>query len=57
MLAACEKYHVSVILNSDAHADSIVGRHDESQSLVEELHFPEELIVNTSVEKFKAYLK
>lgn len=57
MLAACEKYHVSVILNSDAHADSIVGRHDESQSLVEELHFPEELIVNTSVEKFMAYLK
>lgn len=56
MLAACEKYGTEIILNSDAHADSSVGRHDMSYALIQELYFPEELIVNSSIEKFKSYL-
>lgn len=57
MLEACEKYRVCIIMNSDAHSDSTVGRHDMSLALIEELGFPEDLIVNTAVEKFKSYIK
>lgn len=57
MLEACEKYKVNVILNSDAHADSIVGRHDASLALIDEIGFPKDLIVNTSVDKFKAFIQ
>lgn len=56
MLESCEKYGTEVILNSDAHVDTSVGRHDMSYALVQEIAFPEELIVNDSVAKFKSYL-
>lgn len=56
MLKACEKYDTSVILNSDAHADIYVGRHDMSGALLKELDFPEDLVVNTSVDKLKKFL-
>lgn len=57
LLAACEKYGTKIILNSDAHVDSDVGRHDLSDALIQEHGFPEELIVNSSLESFYAYLK
>lgn len=57
MLRYCQRYEVSVILNSDAHVDTSVGRHDASLKLLQEIGFPEELIVNTSVDKFKAFIK
>lgn len=56
MLNACMKYQTSVILNSDAHIDTSIGQHEMSEALLQELHFPEELVVNTSVEKFKSFL-
>jgi len=56
MLAYCRKLQVPVILNSDAHVFSDVGRNDYSLPLVKELDFPEELVVNRSVEAFKAAL-
>lgn len=57
MLTYCKKMQVPVILNSDAHIDSDVGRRDFSTPIIEEIAFPEELIVNRSVEAFKAALK
>jgi len=57
MLKYCQQYDVSVILNSDAHVDTSVGRRDASTALLQELQFPEELVVNTSVDKFKAFIK
>lgn len=56
MLKACMKYQVPIILNSDAHVDTHVARRDMSIALLEELQFPEELVVNTSVAKFKKFL-
>lgn len=57
MLKFCQQYEVPVILNSDAHVDTSVGRHDASQSLLQTIGFPEELVVNTCVSKFKAFIK
>lgn len=56
MLELCREYGQPVIMNSDAHVFSDVGRRDFSEELIRELDFPEELIVNRSVETFKEYL-
>ena len=54
MLAACKKYGTKVIMGSDAHIELDVGNHFFSQKILAENNFPEELVVNTSVEKFFA---
>ena len=45
------------MIGSDAHTDTDVGRHDLAHALLEELHFPEELIVNRSVDALKTVLE
>jgi len=56
MLGLCEKYGVKVSLGSDAHFATSVGRLDDAISLLEEIKFPHELVINTSVEAFKKHL-
>lgn len=56
MLAYCKTEGVSVIMNSDAHIDLDVGNHRCSLQLIEEANFPEELVVNNSIEKFLSFL-
>lgn len=56
MLKECLKYHTEVIIDSDAHIANDVANHIYAQKIVDEVHFPEELIVNTSVDKVKKYL-
>ena len=56
MLELCREYEQPVIMNSDAHVFSDVGRRDFSEALIREIGFPEELIVNRSVAAFKEYL-
>lgn len=56
MLKLCEKYQAYVSLGTDAHFAFAVGEFGRAQSLFDEIKFPEELIVNTSVEKFKKHL-
>ena len=52
LLRACEDCGAHVCLGTDAHFAPAVGRFEESLSLLEELHFPEELVANTSLQKF-----
>ena len=52
LLRACEACGAHICLGTDAHFAPAVGRFDESLSLLEELHFPEELVANTSLQKF-----
>lgn len=52
MLRACEACGTHICLGTDAHFATAVGRFDESLSLLEEISFPEELMANTSLEKF-----
>ena len=56
ILRLSKKYEVPVILGSDAHISFDIATCDYALQLVAETEFPEELIMNTSVEKFKSYL-
>lgn len=51
LIKACKKMAVPVAVNSDAHISFEVGDFSVAISLLEEEEFPEELIVNSSVEK------
>lgn len=53
----CKKLGVPIIVNSDAHFSTQVGRFPNTLRLLEEIDFPEELVVNSSVERFREYLK
>lgn len=56
MLKYCRQYEVPIIINSDAHCQFDVGNHERAIALLEELHFPEELIVNSSIEKAAEFI-
>ena len=51
----CKKKRVPIILNSDAHFSTQVGIVDDVIRLLNEIDFPEELIVNANIERFKNY--
>lgn len=57
ILALCGKKGVPVILASDAHFASHIGHFENALRIIEETGFPEELIVNRSVDMFKKCLK
>lgn len=56
LLERCVHYGTPVIMDSDAHVASDVGNHTESAALLEKMHFPEELVINTSVKKLIPYI-
>lgn len=56
MLDQCKKYEVPVIVDSDAHVDRAVGDHALAWELIREVQFPEELVVNTDLEKYFLYI-
>ncbi len=56
LLKYCKEYEVPIIIGSDAHHENDVGNHRCAWELLEREHFPEELIMNTSVEKLKPYI-
>lgn len=57
MLKLCKEYNQPIVVGSDAHVESRVGNHEEAYKLLQSLDFPEELVINTSVDKLMAYLK
>ena len=56
MLEYCEKYRVPVIVNSDAHDPSAVGRFESAIALLEETGFDQTLILNNDEEKLMKFL-
>ncbi len=50
LMKACEKYQVRVIVNSDSHICYDVGSFERVIDLIEEVNFPKDLVVNTSLE-------
>lgn len=56
MLELCKEYGVPVVMGSDAHFDTLIGDFDCARALLEELDFPEELVLNRSVEALKGYI-
>lgn len=56
ILGLCAEYEVPIVVGSDAHIDSAVGNHDKAAALLEEVHFPEHLIVNQDPAFLKRYV-
>lgn len=57
ILRLCKQYEVPVILGSDAHISFDIANYEHLYELLQETDFPEELIVNRSVELFRNHLK
>lgn len=57
MLLACEKYGALVLMSSDAHIGTEVGNHSLPLKLLEQVGFPQELVVNASMERVEGLLK
>lgn len=56
LLPLCAQFGVSILIGSDAHVVTDIGNHKAAIALLEEIHFPEELIVNTSLEKISSFI-
>lgn len=56
ILEVCAKEDLSIVMGSDAHHTSTVGRFDMAINLIEEIGFPKELILNSSSENFLEYI-
>jgi putative hydrolase len=52
----CKKYSVPVVLSTDAHFSGEVGEVPTSSQLLEDISYPEELVLNTSLAKLCEYL-
>jgi len=52
----CKKYSVPVVMSTDAHFSPEIGIVPDSRRLLTEIEFPEELILNTRLERFCDYL-
>lgn len=56
MLDYCKQYQVSIIMDSDAHCEVDVANHALAQKLLQEMDFPEDLVVNRSLEAAAEYI-
>lgn len=56
ILRLCKEYRVPVIMGSDAHVATDIRNHGRIFPLLEEVDFPEELVVNRSVEELMKYV-
>lgn len=57
IIKKCKELGVQVSLGSDTHYAGDVGNFSKALKLVEEANFPQELIINTSVDKLLNYLR
>ncbi|MDE6018645.1 MAG: phosphatase [Muribaculaceae bacterium] len=57
ILRLCKRYEVPVILGSDAHISFDIANYEYLPPLLSETEFPDSLIINTSIGRFKSYLK
>ncbi len=55
-LKLCMKHKSPIFLGSDAHESGKVGKFDEAIAVLEALGFDEDLIINTSEEKFRKFI-
>ncbi|MCL2589268.1 MAG: phosphatase [Oscillospiraceae bacterium] len=56
MLAFCEQYGTSISIGSDAHFAPAVGEMGLAVAVLEEVRFPQELVVNLDVDRFQAMI-
>lgn len=51
LLKLCQKYGVEVVVDSDAHTAAQIGTHQYAEEILQEVDFPEELLLNDKPEK------
>lgn len=56
MLNLCKKYQVPIVMDSDSHFDLLIGEFDRARTLLTELDFPEELVLNRSADAIRGYV-
>ena len=56
LMLACKKHGTPIVVNSDAHFCTHVGSFEKAVALLEEIDFDEELVMNTSLDKFLGYI-
>jgi putative hydrolase len=56
MLRLCKTYGVRVAVSSDAHFALGIGKFDAAIRVLQKNGFPEELVVNATIERFDSYL-
>ncbi len=52
----CKKHGARICVNTDSHFTHTLGRAYETLRILKDIDFPEKLIVNTDVNRFKSYL-
>ena len=57
MLKLCKEYRVKIILGSDAHIHFDIINYDQIESILQEINFPKDLIVNYDINSFLEYLE
>lgn len=53
----CKQYEVPIVVDSDSHIAYTVGKAEDALALLEEIDFPEELVINSSRERLAAYFR
>jgi putative hydrolase len=53
----CKEKGVRIVCGSDAHVSFGIGKFENVYNLLDEVGMPEELVLNTSLEKFEEYLQ
>ncbi|MCX7714674.1 MAG: phosphatase [Clostridia bacterium] len=53
----CKELGVGIVVNSDAHICFDVGEFGSAKQMLSEIDFPEELVMNTTLDKLQNYLK
>ncbi len=56
VIRICKKYEIPVVVNSDAHFCTLVGKFDNAVRLLEEQDFPEKLIVNSNWDRLYSFI-
>lgn len=53
----CKQYSVPIVVNSDSHIEYTVGKFSNALAMLQQIDFPEELVINSSKERLDAYFK
>ncbi|MDO5689320.1 MAG: phosphatase [Tissierellia bacterium] len=57
MLECCIQYDLPILMSSDAHFHTAVGDMSQAQQLLEELQFPDALVLNYQIDQLANFLK
>lgn len=53
----CKKYEVPIVVSSDAHYHSAVGKFEKAKEILRSVNFPKELIINSSVKNMNRFFE